>query len=163
MRIHLQVLAAAQRICGEQGRTRFHLNEVVKALPRVSSNSVRTHVSSYCCVNAPRYHAYRHPYFKRVGFGEYELMPAFRATAREEPRRPSRPRRDTIHVVIAESDGLYVAECLEIAVVTQGRTLDEVLENRREAIALHLEDGDVDRLDVAPSPRISVTFETALV
>jgi len=36
----------------------------------------------------------------------------------------------------------YVAECLEIAVVTQGNNLDEVVSNLREAIALHLEDED---------------------
>jgi len=36
----------------------------------------------------------------------------------------------------------YVAECLEIAVVTQGDTLDEVVSNLREAVALHLEGED---------------------
>lgn len=34
----------------------------------------------------------------------------------------------------------YVAECLEISVVTQGDTLDEVVRNLGEAVALHLED-----------------------
>jgi predicted RNase H-like HicB family nuclease len=34
----------------------------------------------------------------------------------------------------------YVAECLDIAVVTQGRTLDEVVANLKEAVSLHLDD-----------------------
>ena len=34
----------------------------------------------------------------------------------------------------------YVAECLEISIVTQGETLDEVANNLVEAVTLHLED-----------------------
>jgi len=47
----------------------------------------------------------------------------------------------TIQAVIhrGEQSG-YVAECLELAVVTQGATLDEVVQNLQEAVALHLED-----------------------
>jgi predicted RNase H-like HicB family nuclease len=32
----------------------------------------------------------------------------------------------------------FVAECLEISVVTQGETLDEVARNLLEAVSLHL-------------------------
>ena len=53
----------------------------------------------------------------------------------------------------------YVAECLEIPVVTQGRTLDEVTRNLREAVELHLEGEDLAELGLAPSPSILVTFE----
>lgn len=38
--------------------------------------------------------------------------------------------------------GGYVAECLEISVVTQGDSLDEVVNNLTEAVALHLEGED---------------------
>lgn len=38
--------------------------------------------------------------------------------------------------------GGYVAECLEISVVTQGDSLDEVVNNLKEAVALHLEGED---------------------
>lgn len=41
----------------------------------------------------------------------------------------------------------YVAECLEIPVVTQGATLDETVANLREAAELHLEDEDFGELD----------------
>lgn len=33
----------------------------------------------------------------------------------------------------------YLAECLEIDVITQGRTLDEALERLKEAVWFHLE------------------------
>ena len=33
----------------------------------------------------------------------------------------------------------FVAECVELPVVTQGETLDEVVLNLREAISLHIE------------------------
>ena len=66
----------------------------------------------------------------------------------------------TIKAVIrpGEESG-YVAECLEIPVVTQGRTLDEVTRNLREAVDLHLEGEDLAELGFAPSPNILVTFE----
>ena len=51
----------------------------------------------------------------------------------------------TIKAVIrtGEQSG-YVAECLEIPVVTQGATLDEVTGNLREAVELHLADEDLE-------------------
>ncbi len=49
----------------------------------------------------------------------------------------------TIKAVIrpGEQSG-FVAECVEIPVVTQGATLDEVSANLREAVSLHLEGED---------------------
>ncbi|HEV2056473.1 MAG TPA: type II toxin-antitoxin system HicB family antitoxin [Methylomirabilota bacterium] len=53
----------------------------------------------------------------------------------------------------------YVAECLEIPVVTQGLTLDEVTRNLQEAVALHLADEDLSALGLAPNPTVVVTME----
>ncbi len=53
----------------------------------------------------------------------------------------------------------YVAECLEIPVVTQGATLDEVTQNLREAVQLHLEDEDLAELGLVPDPAILITLE----
>ena len=44
-----------------------------------------------------------------------------------------------INAVILDGDTLFVAECLEVAVVTQGKTLDETLRNLRDALKLHLD------------------------
>jgi hypothetical protein len=59
----------------------------------------------------------------------------------------------TIKAFIRKGERHYVAECLEIPVVTQGRTLDE-------AVALHLEGEDLAELGLAPNPTLIVTMET---
>jgi predicted RNase H-like HicB family nuclease len=53
----------------------------------------------------------------------------------------------------------YVAECQEIAVVTQGNTLYEVASNLREAVALYLEDEDTAEFGLVAKPSLLVTFE----
>ena len=66
----------------------------------------------------------------------------------------------TIKAVIrpGEQSG-YVAECVEVLVVTQGATLDEVTRNLQEAIGLHLEGEDLTALGLAPHPTVIVTME----
>ena len=46
--------------------------------------------------------------------------------------------------------------------MTQGRTLDEVVSNLREALSLHLEGEDLDSLGLTRSPRLVVTYESRL-
>ncbi|MFW6163610.1 MAG: type II toxin-antitoxin system HicB family antitoxin [Planctomycetota bacterium] len=66
----------------------------------------------------------------------------------------------TIKAVVrpGEQSG-YVAECLEVPVVTQGATLDEVVANLREAVELHLDGEDLAELGLAPNPTVIVTME----
>ena len=66
----------------------------------------------------------------------------------------------TVKAVIrrGEESG-YVAECMEISVVTQGATLDEVTRNLQEAVALHLEGEDLEALGLAHRPTLVVTME----
>jgi predicted RNase H-like HicB family nuclease len=66
----------------------------------------------------------------------------------------------TIKAFIHKGDKYYVAECLEVAVVTQGKTLDETMANLQEAVALHLEGENLADYDLAPNPSLLVTFET---
>ena len=65
----------------------------------------------------------------------------------------------TVKAIVHKGERYYVAECVEIAVVTQGKTLDETLENLREAVALHLEGEDPTEFGLAPTPTILVTME----
>jgi predicted RNase H-like HicB family nuclease len=53
----------------------------------------------------------------------------------------------------------YVAECVEIPVITQGATLDETVANLREAVGLHLEGSDLTELGLADNPTVVVTME----
>ena len=65
----------------------------------------------------------------------------------------------TIKAFISKGEEHYVAECLEIAVVTQGKTLDEVVRNLQEAVALHLEGEDPAEFGLAPDPSLLITLE----
>lgn len=67
--------------------------------------------------------------------------------------------RHTIKAFLHKGENYYVAECLEIAVVTQGITLDETIANLQEAVALHLEGEDPADFDLAPNPSLLVTME----
>lgn len=53
----------------------------------------------------------------------------------------------------------FIAECIELPIVTQGQTLDEVVKNLREAISLHLEGEDLAALGFSPNPPIVINYE----
>ena len=84
-------------------------------------------------------------------------MPAAEATAR---RDVDGTLRETIHTVISESEGAYVAECLEVGVVTQGESLDETLRNLREAVELFMDGEEPAALGLVPDPKLAISFET---
>lgn len=65
----------------------------------------------------------------------------------------------TIKAVIRKGDKYYVAECLEIAVVTQGKTIDEAVSNLQEAVSLHLEGEDPKDFDLVSNPTLLITME----
>lgn len=170
MPAHEEILRAALDLCRRRGGWRFRPVEIVRALPHLKAGTVRTHVVSRCCVNAPQNHPHKWDYFERVSRGLYEVRPSYRRKrpARELPvgephavyvASKGGPRRDTVHVVITESRDWYVAECLEVAVVSQGRTLDELVANLREALDLHLEGEDPVVLGLSSAPRLALSFE----
>lgn len=66
-----------------------------------------------------------------------------------------------IHASVSRSEGWYVAECLEVAVVTQGRSLDETLANLQQALELHLDEEELARVGLPPVPRLVVNYETS--
>jgi predicted RNase H-like HicB family nuclease len=76
---------------------------------------------------------------------------------------------DTLHVIVEFHDGqsegdvgypYYVASCDQLGLTTDGRTLDELLRNLREALELAFEEEDtVAVYNVVPNPRISITME----
>ena len=90
-------------------------------------------------------------------------MPAGRAVAEAQTgyatQRRKRTRYDTIHAIVERDEGMFVAECLELAAVTQGRSLDEVVSNLREAIELYMQGEDLKTPGLSRRLRLSVTFE----
>jgi predicted RNase H-like HicB family nuclease len=67
--------------------------------------------------------------------------------------------RRTIKAFISKGETHYVAECPEIGVATQGKTLDETMANLKEAVALFLEGEDPAEFDLVPDPALVVTME----
>ena len=64
----------------------------------------------------------------------------------------------TIKAFVYKSETHYVAECVGISVVTQGRTLDETIANLQEAVSLHLEGEDLAEFGLEPNPSLLVTI-----
>jgi len=69
----------------------------------------------------------------------------------------------TIQVRIFRGESQYVAECLDLPVVTEASTLDELAANIREAIALHLEGEDLTELGLVKDPTVLATLEMEAV
>ena len=44
---------------------------------------------------------------------------------------------------VTPDDGMYVAQCIEVDVASQGDTVEEALANLKEALELFFEDSDV--------------------
>jgi predicted RNase H-like HicB family nuclease len=65
----------------------------------------------------------------------------------------------TIQVRIFRGEKQYVAECLDLPVVTQALTLDQLAVNIREAISLHLEGEDLAELGFVNNPTVVATLE----
>ena len=177
MHVHEQVLAAANRIAGQRNDWTFTPEEVIKSLPALNQSSVRTDIVSRCCVNAPQNHLRKWDYFQRVGRGTYQVRPEYRAAmarrATHHRPQPSKRRaqsrettnmnqRDVIHAVVHAGQDAFTAECLEIAAVTQGNTLDEVLRNLNEVIALYFEGENLAELGFSDRLRLQMIFEAPL-
>jgi len=167
MAAHHQILAAAQRLCAGRSPAEFTPDELVRALPELNPQTVRTHVTSRCCVNAAPHHQSRLQYFRRTGRGRYLLLPAHQRPVARRRAAPARRNaeapdgRDTVHAIVTRDGSAYVVECHEIAVVTQGRTLDQALANLVEAVGLHLDGEDLAVLGFGAVTRIQVSYELA--
>ncbi len=64
-----------------------------------------------------------------------------------------------IKAFVHKGEKYYIAECMDLAVITQGKTLDETISNLQEAIALHLEGENHADFDLVPNPTLLVTLE----
>lgn len=75
MPCHDETLAAARVVLVRTGRRSFRVPEILSEMAQsgYAESTIRTHITSRCCINAPKNHAVRYPYFRRVGH-EYELV-----------------------------------------------------------------------------------------
>lgn len=73
--------------------------------------------------------------------------------------KDSEQLQHTIKAFIRKGREYYIAHCFEIAVVTQGKTLNETVANLNEAVLLHLESEDLVELGLTPNPTLLITME----
>ena len=64
-----------------------------------------------------------------------------------------------IQFQITKGDKYYIAQGNDLPVVTQGKTLDELAENIREAVELQLEGENPADFGLEDSPSLLVNFE----
>ena len=64
-----------------------------------------------------------------------------------------------VTVVVQKEDNWYVAKCLENSVASQGKTIEESIDNQREALELYYEDITPESLN---TPTFVTTMEVAI-
>jgi antitoxin HigA-1 len=80
MGCHIDAQIAAQSIVANKGVNEFSIPEVLRemqrqgTLNRYSVSTIRTHITSRCCANAPDNHAVTYNYFRRLRHGVYEVI-----------------------------------------------------------------------------------------
>ena len=67
-------------------------------------------------------------------------------------------KHNVIHAIVHSYREAFTAECVEITVVTQGQTLDELTINLKDAVALHLEGEDLAALGLSNPPLVQLVF-----
>lgn len=67
-------------------------------------------------------------------------------------------KKVTLTAVIHLEENIYVAECPEVGTVSQGSTIEEAIENLKEATELYLDEFPVDDF----SRSLLTTFEVPL-
>jgi len=63
--------------------------------------------------------------------------------------------------VVVKGEKFYVAHCIELGVVSQGKTIEEAQANLKEAVELYLEDSDFDDLPESAGEVVFYPMEVA--
>jgi len=67
--------------------------------------------------------------------------------------------KNIIQFHIYKGEKYYVAEGVDLPVVTQAKTLDELAENIKEAVELQLKEENLSDFDLGPKPSILLNLE----
>lgn len=67
--------------------------------------------------------------------------------------------KNIIQFHVYKSDSHYVAEGADLAIITQGKTLDELMNNLKEAVELHLDGENLSDLGLSEKPLVLTNFE----
>ncbi|MGD6993981.1 DUF7669 domain-containing protein [Sutcliffiella horikoshii] len=73
-----EILSTVKEILNEKGKDDFTIIEVLEAMNRnnttYSEYTIRTHISSRCCSNAPNHHKIVFHDYYRIERGKYRLL-----------------------------------------------------------------------------------------
>lgn len=64
----------------------------------------------------------------------------------------------TVKAFVYWSEDHYVARCLTLGIVTQGKTLDETVANLRKTVSVYLDGEDPAEFGLSPNPCLEVTL-----
>lgn len=67
--------------------------------------------------------------------------------------------KNIIQFWVSQEDGIYTAEGVNVPIVTDGKTFEELRGNIKEAVELYLEGEDLAELGFGPTPSILTNFE----
>jgi len=67
--------------------------------------------------------------------------------------------KNIIHFSVSKEGKYYTASAVGFAIVTQGKTLDELAKNIQEAVEVYFHDEDIKELGFSPHPSILANIE----
>jgi hypothetical protein len=68
-------------------------------------------------------------------------------------------KTDPVRMRVTREGDHYLARAEGMSIFTEARSLDELKSNIREAVELHLEDGEHERYGLSAHPAIEVVYE----
>jgi predicted RNase H-like HicB family nuclease len=69
--------------------------------------------------------------------------------------------RSIIQFNISEEDGVYTAQGVDVPIVTEGQTFEQLQDNIRDAVGLYFEGDDPVALGFTKMPSILTNFEVS--
>jgi predicted RNase H-like HicB family nuclease len=67
--------------------------------------------------------------------------------------------KNIIQFLVTEEDGFYTADGVNVPIVTEGQTFEELQKNIREAVALYFKGESLAELGFGATPSILTNFE----
>lgn len=73
-----EILVCVENLIKKTGSNKFFLEDVIKCMmengTQYQESTIRTHVSSRMCRNAPQHHQVKYEDLERIGHGKYQLI-----------------------------------------------------------------------------------------
>ncbi|OGN11394.1 MAG: hypothetical protein A3C71_00915 [Candidatus Yanofskybacteria bacterium RIFCSPHIGHO2_02_FULL_43_15c] len=67
-----------------------------------------------------------------------------------------------IQIAISKGEKYYIAQGVDLPIVTQGKTLDELAGNVKKVSKLYLKGENLNEFNIAPDPAVLINFELPL-